>query len=165
MVTGQFLFDDPIEGEAIPFDPFIVVPIGGLGVSSIFRNISKSFDDFYRTFVSTAKPTVSTTIASSSSGVTRTISKGLADARSRMGVSIPTVSGGTKALIGTGIVGTTASVGILSLTEGGQNVVATTRDISKDVSGFGQGVTQFFQSNPLLLAGIIIVTGIVVLKK
>ena len=186
MSVGKFFFDKPIEGEAIPFDPFVIIPFGGLGVSSAartgFRDIERLFANAFKTeekiiaekltskgaitFVKPVKPG-----GNILDDISESIKKGLANARNRQtnvklpAVAVPSVSGGTKALIGTGILGTTASIGILSLTEGGQNVVTTTRDISKDVSGFGQGVTQFFQQNPLLLAGIVIVVGIMVVKK
>lgn len=73
---------------------------------------------------------------------------------------IPKISTSTKLLAGAGITSgfTFGSIHNLTQTEGG-------RDSIKDVTGVASGITNFARQNPLLLAGGLIVVGIMVLKR
>ena len=68
--------------------------------------------------------------------------------------------------IGSGtILGTTA---LLSLTQGGQNVVTTTGESVENITDLGSNVTKLLNNNPLIPIGLIILGGLVlvsVIKK
>lgn len=73
---------------------------------------------------------------------------------------------GTQAVIGSGFLfGSTA---LLSLTQGGQNLVSTAGQGVKDVSNLGLSINKLMSSNPLIPIGLLILGGLVlvtVLKK
>jgi hypothetical protein len=68
--------------------------------------------------------------------------------------------------IGSGtVLGTTA---LLSLTQGGQNVVTTTGESVKNITDLGSNVTKLLNNNPLIPIGLLILGGLVlvsVIKK
>lgn len=73
------------------------------------------------------------------------------------------VSGVSKnvAIGGGTILGTTA---LLSLTSGGQNLVITTGESVKSISQLGSNVSDFFNKNPLVPIGLIILGGLIVVS-
>ena len=143
---------DPISGEAFTLSPLdaIILPVGGL-LKTPITQISKFFTNIFKAPVTT---TISTSIKN----------LGLQAARNSRSIT-PTVSPSSKALIGAGIVGTTATTGFLTLTPGGINLVNTGGDIAKDAANIGEGITEFFQVNPALLLGLIALGFFVVVKK
>ena len=64
-------------------------------------------------------------------------------------------------IITTGIFGTTA---LLSLTQGGQNLVTTTGQGVEGITNLGKSVNDLFVKNPLLPIGLLILGGLVVVS-
>lgn len=64
-------------------------------------------------------------------------------------------------VITTGIFGTTA---LLSLTQGGQNVVTTTGQGISDISNLGKSINDLLTKNPILPIGLLILGGLVVVS-
>ena len=64
-------------------------------------------------------------------------------------------------IITSGIFGTTA---LLSLTQGGQNLVTTTGQGVSDVANLGKSINDLFVKNPLLPIGLLILGGLVVVS-
>ena len=64
-------------------------------------------------------------------------------------------------IVTTGIFGTTA---LLSLTQGGQNLVNTTGETAQSISQIGNNITDFFNKNPLIPLGLLVLGGLVVVS-
>ena len=143
---------EPISGEAFTLSPLdaIILPLGGL--------IKTPITQFTKLFSNIFKVPVSTSISTSLKNL------GLQAARNSRNLT-PTISPSSKALIGAGIVGTTATTGFLTLTPGGINLVNTGGDIAGDAANIGEKVTEFFNVNPTLLLGLIALGIFVVVKK
>lgn len=80
----------------------------------------------------------------------------------------PLLSTGNKLLVGTGLAAGTASLGFVTLTPGGQQLVFTTGQIADTLkpltNAAGAGLSTL-ASSPLLIGGIIILGAILLLKK
>ena len=76
------------------------------------------------------------------------------------GVKTPTISG-NKAILGTGL--TVGGIGILSLTEGGQNLVNTSGSAISDISKVGSNITELFSKNPLIPIGLLALGTLIVI--
>ncbi len=69
--------------------------------------------------------------------------------------TIPKISGGTKILTGGAL--TLGGLGLLTQTPGGQNLTNETGETI-------QGITKFFSDNPLIVAGGVVILGVMMLK-
>ena len=76
----------------------------------------------------------------------------------------PTIPAGILSktnVISGGILGTTA---LLSLTQGGQNIVTTSGQGISDVTNLGKSVNDLFTKNPILPIGLLILGGLIVVS-
>ena len=76
----------------------------------------------------------------------------------------PTIPSGILSktnVISGGILGTTA---LLSLTQGGQNIVTTTGQGVSDVTNLGKSVTDLLTKNPIIPIGLLILGGLIVVS-
>ena len=141
---------EPISGEAFTLSPldFIIAPLGAalkLPTSGFLKIIANLFK---------APVKAASGFEVAGSGFTL------------RSLAIPriTVSPSTKALVGAGIVGGTATTGFLTLTPQGGDLINLASDFV-DVGGkVATGGTNLFSDNPLLLAGLIGLGAIVLLK-
>ena len=75
--------------------------------------------------------------------------------------TIPTGILSKTNVISVGILGTTA---LLSLTQGGQNLVTTTGQGVNDVTNLGKSVNDLLTKNPIIPIGLLILGGLVVVS-
>ena len=167
---------EPVSGEAVPFDPLIIFPGGGIrtGLASIPRLGSKTLDDiafrFGDFFRAISKDPVALKPAERSF---------LDSFRSlfRPGAAKPvtTIPGQGAPIKGkfptkTAIVfgGTATTAGLLTLTPGGQEVIkfgSQGLETIGDIANIFKPLSQTFAASPLLLGGLIILGAILLVKK
>ena len=75
--------------------------------------------------------------------------------------TIPTGILSKTNVISGGILGTTA---LLSLTQGGQNIVTTTGQGVSDVTNLGKSINDLLTKNPILPIGLLILGGLIVVS-
>ena len=75
--------------------------------------------------------------------------------------TIPTGILSKTNVISGGILGTTA---LLSLTQGGQNIVTTTGQGVTDVTNLGKSINDLFTKNPIVPIGLLILGGLIVVS-
>ena len=180
-------FDKPISGQADNFDPTILIPFGGFGkgLSAGFSQITKIFGNAFKTEaqlvaerttaqggINFGKPFVGNKgflddilkffTPKKTAIIGGTVGAGAATIPK---IGLPTIGTGTKLLIGGTVASIPVTTGILSLSPGGQNLVTTGGGIAKDITGITADTSKFFQTNPLILVGLIALGAIVVLKK
>ena len=110
------------------------------GISEFFSNLFKGIAPAAKSTVTqvTKKPTIPTTIKTSLTGISKNVA----------------IGSGT-------ILGTTA---LLSLTQGGQNLVDTTGQSVQSISQLGGNITDFFNKNPIVPIGLLILGGLIVVS-
>ena len=107
----------------------------GNSITNFFSNLFKSAP---KVAIPTASKVGTGTIKSAASGISKNIALG-----------------GGFAL---------GSTAILSLTEGGQNLVSTTGQIAGNAADFGKSVNDLFNKNPFIPIGLLILGGLVVVS-
>ena len=117
---------------------------GSLPKANILDDIGKFFSNLIpkATIPAVAKATIPTGVKGIVSGVSKNVA------------------------IGSGTILTTTA--LLSLTQGGQNVVTTTGESVKNITDLGSNVTKLLNNNPLIPIGLIILGGLIlvsVIKK
>ena len=110
------------------------------GISQFFSNLLKGAGSGTKSVVTqvTKKPTIPSSVKTSLTGLSKNVA----------------VGSGT-------ILGTTA---LLSLTQGGQNLVSTTGESVKSVTQLGSEVNSFFNKNPLVPIGLLVLGGLIVVS-
>ena len=110
------------------------------GLSQFFSNLLKGAGSGTKSVVTqvTKKSTIPSSVKTSLTGLSKNVA----------------VGSGT-------ILGTTA---LLSLTQGGQNLVDTTGQSVQSISQLGGNITDFFNKNPIVPIGLLILGGLVVVS-
>ena len=159
---------------------FVRAPLGNIGSKTIaeaFKIIQKQTQTIAQQFARPQAVPQSGLISSITNFFGRTGQAGARTQRARIGRTplqqIPlqpaktTVGISGKTLAGVGVASTAAigSVGILSFTEGGQELTKSVEKISEDIGKAGENITQFLTDNPIILPLALGIGLIVVLKS
>ena len=123
---------------SISRQPFIAQ--SSKGISDFFANLFKGITPVTKQAANivTKKPIISSGISSSLKGISKNVA----------------IGSGT-------ILGTT---GLLSLTQGGQNLVSTTGESIGNITNLGKSVNDLFAKNPILPIGLLILGGLIVVS-
>ncbi len=122
------------------YAPTTVTTSTGSSIGNFFSNLFKGVAPAAKSTATqvTKKPTIPSSITSGISGISKNVA----------------IGSGT-------ILGTTA---LLSLTQGGQNLVTTTGESVGNITNLGQSINDLFNKNPILPIGLLILGGLVVVS-